>query len=49
MLQPPEPIDWAAWKKELDPKLVDQFKTTIESESAARGVPSRGILLAGGD
>lgn len=33
--QDPEPINWAAWSKEIDPKLVQEFKQAYESERAA--------------
>jgi hypothetical protein len=30
--------NWAEWKKDLDPKVVDGFKTTFESERPRRPV-----------
>ncbi len=30
--QDPEPINWAAWRKEVDPKLVDTFQKAYDSE-----------------
>lgn len=35
-LQDPEPINWAAWSKEIDPKLVQEFKQAYESELRRR-------------
>ena len=39
MRQDPPPIDWAAWKKELDPELVSAF------EKAYTSAPSHLIVL----
>lgn len=30
--QEPEPINWAAWRKEVDPQLVDTFQKAYDSE-----------------
>ena len=41
LLQPQDPIDWAAWSKEVDPKLIQQFKTAFESAPRRRAEQRR--------
>lgn len=31
LAKPQDPINWAEWSKDIDPKLVQQFKQTFES------------------
>lgn len=47
-VQPQPAINWAQWSKEIDPKLVDQFKQTFESERAAFGGTNFGYLYHSG-
>lgn len=44
-MQEPEPINWVAWRKDIDPALVDAFKAAYDS---ALGPPAWQQALGGG-